>query len=153
MALSSKISSIIIRQAGGSGWSYTIKTNNFTSDLGQVNYGSAFDEAIDGSLRHNFRGFRLKVSLEWAKITSSTVTGSGTTITAFLNSLTTSLTGSDEHVEISLNGGTNYHNVVPDNLSLKTAYTNQIGRGSSSMNFVGKGIETTIPSNLEAPTV
>lgn len=152
MALSSKINQITIRQAGGLGWSYTIKTNNFSSELGQVNYGSAFDEAIDGTLRHNFRGFRLKVSLDWAKITNATFSGSGSTVGAFLNHLITSLTGSDEHVEISFDGS-NFENVVPSAASYKTVYTNQIGRGSANLEFMGKGIKTSIDAYLEAPSV
>jgi len=75
MPLSNKISSIYIRKDGytTSDSKFRFTTNNFTSELGQVNYNSAYDEAIDASLRTNIRGFRLNVTLDWQKLHDSTV--------------------------------------------------------------------------------
>lgn len=162
MALSSKISTIYIRNIADS-WSYNFTTNNFVSDLGQVNFTEAYDEAIDGSLRSNFRGYRLKIGLNWQKLHDSTVSGSGTTVGAFLNSIrTTFATDGDYYVEISFNDGAgdsnttptpNWFKVIPENLNYKTTYTNQIGRASASLDFIGQEIITSIPSTLEAPSV
>jgi hypothetical protein len=157
MALSSKISTIYIRKAGGSDWSYTITTNNFTSEIGQVNYGSAYDEAIDASLRHNLRGFRLTVTLNWAKLLSSTFDGNvsadGDTASSFLNDLVSALvTDGDSYVQVSFDNS-NWINVVPDGATVTTAYTNQIGRGSSNITLIGQQILTSIPAYLEAPSV
>lgn len=153
MALSSKISTIYIREDGGSGWSYTITTNNFVSELGQVNYGSAYDEAIDASLRHNLRGFRLTVSLDWGKLTSATFSGTGTTAGSLLNSIVTALvTNGDNNIQVSLDN-TNWIDVIPDAATYRTAYTNQIGRGSASITLIGQQILTSIPAYLEAPSV
>ncbi len=157
MALSSKISTIYIRKAGGAGWSYTITTNNFTSEIGQVNYGSAYDEAIDASLRHNLRGFRLTVTLNWAKLLSSTFDGNvsadGDTASSFLNDLVSALvTDGDSYIQVSFDNS-NWINVVPDGATVTTAYTNQIGRGSSNITLIGQQIITSIPAYLEAPSV
>jgi hypothetical protein len=153
MALSSRISTIYIRKAGGSGWSYTITTSNLSSEIGQVNYGSAYDEAIDASLRHNFRGFRLTISLDWAKLTSSTFSGSGTTAGSLLNSITTALvTDGDSYIQVSLDNS-NWINVIPDATTYRTAYTNQIGRSSANIELIGQEILSSIPDYLEAPSV
>ena len=153
MALSSKISTIYIREDGGGGWSYTITTNNFTSELGQVNYGSAYDEAIDASLRHNLRGFRLTVTLDWGKLASATFSGTGTTAGSLLNSIITALvTNGDSNIQVSLDN-TNWIDVIPDAATYRTAYTNQIGRGSASITLIGQEIITSIPAYLEAPSV
>ena len=75
MALSSKITNIYIRQKDydtANDWKYEFIINSAVSELGQVNYGSAFDEAIDGTLRHNLRGFRITVNLDWNKLLDST---------------------------------------------------------------------------------
>ena len=165
MALSSKISTIYIRKAGGAGWSYTITTNNFTSEIGQVNYGSAYDEAIDASLRHNLRGFRFTLDLNWVKLLSSTFTGSGSSASAFLQDLVSAFTGGDSYVEVSFSGSfttlfddtngatANAFKFILDSSSITTAYTNQIGRGSANIRLIGQELATTIPAALQAPSV
>ena len=158
MALSKKISSIYIREGDSavSPWIYTFVAHNFDSDLGQVNYtGSAFDEAIDGSLRTNIRGFRMNVSLRWQALISSTVSGnasaSGNTVGTFLDDMIESLaTNGDSSIEVSFDN-TNWHKVVPSSSTYGTAYTNQIGVGNFNIELVGQEILTSIPSSLEAP--
>jgi len=161
MALSSKISTIYIQNEGGT-WSYSFTTNNFVSDLGQVNFTEAYDEAIDGSLRSNFRGYRAKISLNWQKLHDSTVNdvseaGSlASTVGLFLDDLrTTFAVDGDNAVRISFSGegSANHIDVIPENLNYKTTYTNQIGRASASLDFIGQQILTSIPSYLEAPSV
>lgn len=182
MALSSKLETINIRvdhatPASGD-WEYKFTINSMVSDIGQVNYGSAFDEAIDGSLRHNFRGFRLNLELNWEKLLSSTAqkrtytsswgSFSSSTVSAFLTDLVDALvTDGDDHVEISFDGtfdaiynistpnlsSADHFRFVLDSSTFRTVYTNQIGRSSANLKFVGKQILTGIPAALEAPSV
>tara|TARA_Y100001972_G_scaffold120367_1_gene162796 strand:- start:1121 stop:1669 length:549 start_codon:yes stop_codon:yes gene_type:complete len=182
MALSSKLETINIRvdhatPASGD-WEYKFTINSMVSDIGQVNFNSPFDEAIDGSLRHNLRGFRLNLELNWDKLLSSTAekrtytsswgSFSSSTVSAFLTDLIDSLvTDGDGHVEISFDGTFDaIYNISSPNLStadhfrfvldsstFKTVYTNQIGRSSANLKFVGKQILTGIPAALEAPSV
>ena len=63
MALSSKLTSIKIRANQDNAlnvldWVYTLTISSMQSDIGQVNFTSAYDEALDGTLRSNLRGFR-----------------------------------------------------------------------------------------------
>ena len=163
MALSSKITNIYIRQKDydtANDWKYEFIINSAVSELGQVNYGSAFDEAIDGSLRHNLRGFRITVNLDWAKLLDSTAkrtlfggSQASSTIGALLTDLLDALvTDGDSYVEVSFDD-TNWVKVVPDAATYRTVYTNQIGRGSSSIKLIGQEILTSIPAYLEAPSV
>ena len=183
MALSSKLSTINIRVDVGDGfvsgdWEYKFTINSMVSDIGQVNYGSAFDEAVDGTLRHNFRGFRLNLELNWEKLLSSTAqkrtytsswgSFSSSTVSAFLTDLVDALvTDGDGHVEVSFDGtfdaiynistpnlsAADHFRFVLDSSTFRTVYTNQIGRSSANLKFVGKQILTGIPAALEAPSV
>ncbi len=166
MALSNKITSIEIRQKdfdSSSDWKYKFTINNMVADIGQVNFNSAFDEAIDGTLRSNLRGYRVSVSLSFQKLLSSTAqkqtqgsqSYTSSTVSAFLGDLVSALvTTGDSHVEISLSDGSpNFFAVIPENLNLATAYTNQIGRGSANLDFIGRSIITSIPTYLQAPSV
>lgn len=182
MALSSKLETINIRvdhatPASGD-WEYKFTINNMVSDIGQVNYGSSFDEAVDGTLRHNFRGFRLNLELNWEKLLSSTAqkrtytsswgSFSSSTVSAFLTDLVDALvTNGDGHVEVSFDGtfdtiynistpnlsAADHFRFVLDSSTFRTVYTNQIGRSSANLKFVGKQILTGIPAALEAPSV
>lgn len=167
MALSSKLTSIGIRQKdfnAANDWQFKFTINNMISEIGQVNYGSAFDEAVDGSLRHNIRGYRTRISLSFEKLLSSTAQRklyggaySNSTVSTFLTDVIDALiTDQDNYIEISLNineSSPSWFSVVPENMSLVTAYTNQIGRGSANLNFVGRSIITSIPAELQAPSV
>lgn len=144
-------------------WLYIFKVNNLVSELGQVNYGSAYDEALDGSLRQNLRGFRLSVSLDFAKLLSSTVvkhpsggSEASSTVRDFLNDVITSFTtDGDDHVEVSFlstYGSEEWREMILDSSSLRTAYTNQIARESASIKLIGKGIITSIPEELQSPS-
>lgn len=163
--LPSKLTEFRIRKQGiqAGEWLYIFTINNLVSELGQVNYGSAYDEAIDGSLRHNFRGFRLSITLDFGKLLSSTVVkhpsgGSATssTVREFLNDLITSFTtDGDDHVDVSFSstyGSEDWREMILDSSSLSTVYTNQIARESASIKLIGKGIITTIPEELQSPS-
>ncbi len=166
MALSSKLTSIKIRANQDNAlnvldWVYTLTISSMQSDIGQVNFTSAYDEALDGTLRSNLRGFRVTISLDWAKLYDSLITSTGTDVTGggnsvadLMNDIRSSLIGNeDDYLEMSVDGGSNYFDVIPESMSLTTAYNNQIGRGSASLKFIGRDLQTTIPTYLEAPSV
>lgn len=168
MALSSKITNFYIRKQDydtGTDFLYRFTVSNLSSDIGQVNFNSAYDEAIDGSLRTNIRGFRVNIVLDWAKLTDATVDrttqGSGlysdSSISQFLGDLVTAfVTDGDTYLDFSFNttfDSDTWRRVVPASSTLKTAYNNQIGRGSSNLEFTGQQIITSIPTELEAPSV
>jgi hypothetical protein len=165
MPLSNKLTSIKIRANQDNDlvldWVYTVTISSMQSDIGQVNFTSAFDEALNGTLRSNFRGFRVTISLDWAKLYDSLVTSTGTDVTGggdsvadLMNDIRASMIGNeDDYLEMSVNGGSNYFDVIPESMSLTTAYKNQIGRGSASLKFIGRELQTIIPSYLEAPSV
>lgn len=157
MALSSKISTIYIRPTSftSGDWKYTIKTQDFTSEIVQVNFTEAFDEAIDASLRSNFRGFRLRVTFNWGKIISNTFDGNvdatGNDLGDLLTDVRTSLvTDGDNAIQVSFDD-TNYFDVIPESMSYISTYTNQIGRASGSTTFLGRTLLTSIPTTLQAP--
>ena len=164
--LPNKLTEFRIRKQGiqAGEWLYIFTVNNLVSELGQVNFNSSFDEAIDGSLRTNFRGYRLNITLEFAKLLSSTVvkhpsggSAASSTVREFLNDLITSFTvDGDDHVDVSFNStysGDDWREMILDSSSLRTAYTNQIARESASINLIGKGIITSIPEELQSPSV
>ena len=120
----------------------------------------------------------MNLELNWEKLLSSTAqkrtytsswgSFSSSTVSAFLNDLVDSfVTDGDGHVEVSFDGTFDaIYNISAPNLStadhfrfvldsstFRTVYTNQIGRSSANLKFVGKQILTGIPAALEAPSV
>lgn len=156
MALGRKISTVYVQNRDyGSDpqWRYEFRVTNAQSDLGQVNWTSATDEDLGGSLRSNLRGFRANVSLDWPKLHSAVVTGTGTTMRAFFNSMINSIViNQDQYIELSLDG-IDYFNVVPESGSINNSIKNQITRPRGSINFRGREILTVIPEYLEAPSI
>lgn len=164
MALSSKITEIYIRNQGtfsvSGDWKYRIKAHNFNNEFGLAFFNSAYDEAIDGSLRTNVRGFRLTVDLSQQKLLTTTVDKrpfgglwADSDMSALFDDIITELAiNGDSYIQISFDDS-NWYNVIPDSATYATAYSNQIGRGSANIKLIGQGILTSIPSALEAPSV
>lgn len=157
MPLSAKLKEIRIRDIDVA-WRYRFKVKDLSMDIGQVNYGAAYDEAVDGSLRTNIRGFRMTVNLPLNKLYDSLVYEevgtSAAQLTDFLDDMIGALvTDGEEYIEVSLDN-TNWHKVIPDSSSYRVAYTNQIARASGAINLIGQEIlPANIPSSLEAPSV
>ena len=166
MALSAKISTIYLRDADDDTWRYKFTVpSSMDFSLGQVNYNSAYDEAIDGSLRTNIRGYRIELSLNYQKVLSSDVeksTNQGSSystssLATFFDDLITSLaTNGDSYIEASLTddfstSGAEFK-LIPDSLTYGTAFINQIARGNSSMKFAGQEVLTSINTNIQAPS-
>jgi len=151
MALSKQIDSVLLRGVTTT-WNYVVTTQNMTVELNQVNYGSAFDEAVDGSLRSNFRGWRVSLELDYDAFVSGTLSGTGTKFEDLMDSLYTSfVTDGDSYINMRVDDLQVVDiNVVPEDISVLTTYRNQISIPSASLRFVGKDILTSIPSNLES---
>jgi len=149
MALAKQISQIEIEGVTTS-WLYGFTTQNLEVELTQVNYGSAFDEAVDGSLRNNFRGWRASIEVSYDAFIKGTVTGSGNTFEEFMDDIYTSfVTDGDDYIKVSLDGLNDIQMVLED-MSVLTRYRNQIGVASGSMRFIGRSIITSIPFHLQS---
>ena len=183
MAIATTISQLFIKTKdynADADFCYLITPTNFNVSLGVLNFGSDNDEAIDGSLRSNLRGFRMNLEIPHEKLLTSTfkkttfaTTGvpfSGLNLTAdfsalsfsesdvitfFTDMITTFKTNNDPFVEVSFDGifqvtPDDFRKVVIDSSSFSTIFTNQIGRDSSSIKFVGQKKLTSIPTELQA---
>jgi len=137
MAIAAKISELYIKKKDfnvNSDFIYLITPTNFDVSLAMLNFGSDNDEAIDGSLRSNLRGFRMQLSIPHEILVSSTIkkstrgsTGnpadfstpfdfaqavtagvfsfSNSTINTFFSDLVTAFkTDGDDFVEVSFDG-------------------------------------------------
>ena len=184
MAIATTISQLFIKTKdydADADFCYLITPTNFNVSLAMLNFGSDNDEAIDGSLRSNLRGFRMSLEIPHEKLLTSTFkkTTKATThpsssisdpfdfttvlndfsnsdvTTFFTDIITTFKTNSDDFVEVSFDGvyeGTtkDFRKIVIDSSSFSTVFTNQIGRDSSSIKFVGQKKLTAIPTELQA---
>ena len=184
MAIETTISQLFIKTKdydADADFCYLITPRNFNVSLAMLNFGSDNDEAIDGSLRSNLRGFRMTLEIPHEKLLTSTFkkTTKATThptpntisnpfdfttvlsdfsnsdvTTFFTDIITTFKTNSDDFVEVSFDGvyeGTtkDFRKIVIDSSSFSTIFTNQIGRDSSNIKFVGQKKLTAIPDELQ----
>ena len=185
MAIASTISQLFIKTKdydANTDFCYLITPTNFDVSLAILNFGGDNDEAIDGSLRSNLRGFRMSLEIPHEKLLTSTfkkttkeTTGLQDTFptpfdfdslsagnfsdsnatTFFTDIITTFKTNSDDFVEVSFDGvyessTQDFRKIVIDSSSFSTVFTNQIGRDSSSIKFVGQKKLTSIPTELQA---
>lgn len=152
MALDKQITSVRIKGdnfANGniSATTYEINVQNFNVQIEPQYWNDKeYDQAISGFRRNNFRGFRANYSFTFEQSTEPS------TIRSLFNDFYTELvTNAGDHVEVSLDGGSNYEDVVPENLEYLITYSNTIGSFIPSISLVGQDILTSIPSNLQAP--
>ena len=185
MAIATTISKLFIKTKdydADADFCYLITPTNFDVSLAILNFGSDNDEAIDGSLRSNLRGFRMSLEIPHEKLLTSTfkkttslLTGvesgfptpfdfnsvsasnfSNSNVTTFFTDIiTTFKTNGDEFVEVSFDGvyessTQDFRKIVIDSSSFSTVFTNQIGRDSSNIKFMGQKKLTSIPTELQA---
>ena len=75
MAIATTISQLFIKTKdynADADFCYLITPTNFNVSLAMLNFGSDNDEAIDGSLRSNLRGFRMSLEIPHEKLLTST---------------------------------------------------------------------------------
>jgi hypothetical protein len=133
MAIATTVSQLFIKTKdydANADFCYLITPTNFNVSLAMLNFGSDNDEAIDGSLRSNLRGFRMSLEIPHEKLLTSTfkkttfaTTGNPngfstafdfTTVlnnfsnsdatTFFTDIITTFKTNGDDFVEVSFDG-------------------------------------------------
>jgi hypothetical protein len=182
MAIATTISRLFIRKKDynvDADFCYLITPKNFNVSLATLNFGNDNDEAIDGSLRSNLRGFRMTLDIPHEKLLTSTFkrttslqtgVGSGTidfssllsnfsnsNVTTFFTDIISAFkTDSDDYVEVSFDGVfetssvQDFRKIVIDSSSFTTVFTNQIGRDSSNIKFVGQKKLIAIPTELQA---
>tara|TARA_Y100000114_G_scaffold64037_1_gene58640 strand:- start:711 stop:1271 length:561 start_codon:yes stop_codon:yes gene_type:complete len=185
MAIATTISRLFIRKKDYNvdpDFCYLITPTNFNVSLAMLNFGSDNDEAIDGSLRSNLRGFRMNLDIPHEKLLTSTfkrttkqTTGVGSStidfsgllsdfsnsdVTTFFTDIISAFkTDSDDYVEVSFDGIfenpasttlKDFRKIVIDTSSFKTVFTNQTGRDSSTIKFVGQKKLIAIPNELQA---
>ena len=185
MAIATTISQLFIKTKdynADADFCYLITPTNFNVSLAMLNFGSDNDEAIDGSLRSNLRGFRMSLEIPHEKLLTSTFkkTTKATThpspntisnpfdfttvlndfsnsdaTTFFTDIITTFKTNGDDFVEVSFDGvyessTKDFRKIVIDTSSFKTVFTNQTGRDSSTIKFVGQKKLIAIPNELQA---
>tara|TARA_Y100000114_G_scaffold110550_1_gene104172 strand:- start:30 stop:587 length:558 start_codon:yes stop_codon:yes gene_type:complete len=81
---------------------------------------------------------------------------SNSNVSTFINDIITVFkTNSDDFIEVSFDGifqssPDDFRKVILDSSSFKTVFSNQIGRDSSDIKFVGQKILTSIPTELQA---
>jgi hypothetical protein len=181
MAIATTISQLFIKTKdydADADFCYLITPKNFNVSLATLNFGNDNDEAIDGSLRSNLRGFRMTLDIPHEKLLTSTfkkttkqTTGdpfgsnssadfsalsfSNSNVTTFFTDIiTTFKTNSDDFVEVSFDGvfkqtPDDFTKIVIDSSSFSTVFTNQIGRDSSNIKFVGQKKLIAIPDELQ----
>ena len=152
MALAKQVKNIYIRGTNFTGGNvsstvYNIQVQNFTIDPQDVYWNNnPTDEALSGYLRSNFRGFRAVYTFNFD------VSVEPMTIRSLLNDIYVDfVTNGVASIEISMDSGSNYVDVVPESLRYLIEYTQTIGKFTPSFKFMGQDILTSIPSYLESP--
>ena len=127
--------------------SFSIKTQNISNPFKAVYWNSAFDEAINGFLRTNLRGFRFESDLRWDKNTQPDI------IRDLFNDIYWEIvTNGSDSINISFDGGSNEIAVIPTSLDYLVQWKNQIGaRLVPSLSVIGRDILTELPDYLQAP--
>jgi len=146
MSLDKQETQIVIAPAAASNsaWTYNLKTQNVDVEFEQVNYGSAFDEAVDGSLRSNLRGYRPRITVNYDAFIDGTVSSGGTTFEDFFEDIYEEFVDEGvDHVLVRLSGQSNSRKYVPSDFSRLTRYRNQIAVYSASLEFVGQELITS----------
>lgn len=130
------------------GQRYTINIQDYDIDIDPEFYtGSAYDEALSGKLRQNLRGLRPSVTLQYDRSIEADKIRDlfDDIITAFVTNNADSVTfypdaSKDDNFEVVLDDG-----------SYRTSYSNTIGTFTPSIRLVALNEITSIPSYLEGP--
>lgn len=130
------------------GQRYTIDVSDYGIQIDPEFYtGSAFDRALSGKLRQNLRGLRPSVTLSYDQSLQASRMRDlfNDIITAFVTNNVDSITFYPDASQAD-----NFE-VVLDDASYGTQYTNTVGVFSPSLSLVSLNEITTIPAYLEGP--
>ena len=134
------------------GASYVIKVQNLEMPFKDVYYsGSSEDEAVNGFLRTNLRGFRFMSSLTWDANTQPNL------IRRLMNDIYHDLVGAttpSSSFTISFDDDVTTTAVIPESISYLVKYQNTLNaKLIPSFKLKGVNIVTEIPSLNEAPAL
>lgn len=133
-----KVSNIVvITDAGGT---QTLTIQNYSESDELEFWGSAFDEAIDGTLRSNFRDFRRKIGLTYNLCTTPA------TYRSICNNIATDLLNGAEFIYIGIDTDNVIRVVLDDDFASRVQYANQHGLFVPKINFTAfeLGLEITL---------
>ena len=117
---------MVITSAGGT-QSLTVQNYSESNELEFFN--SPFDEAIDGTLRGNFRGFRKKIGITY------NMCATPDTYRSICNNIATDLLNGEESVQVGIDSSSAIEVVLDNGFSNLVQYVNQHGLFIPKINF------------------
>jgi len=127
----------IVTDAGGT---ETLTIQNYAETDELQFWGSTFDEAIDGTLRGNFKDFRKKIGLTYNLCTTPD------TYRSICNNIATDLLNGAEFIYIGIDTDNVIRVVLDDGFASRVQYANQHGLFVPKINFTAfeLGIDITL---------
>jgi len=122
-----KLSNIVVITSAGGTQSLTVQNYSESNELEFFN--SPFDEAIDGTLRGNFRGFRKKIGITY------NMCATPNTYRSICNNIATDLLNGEESVEVGIDSSSAIEVVLDNGFSNLVQYVNQHGLFIPKINF------------------
>ncbi len=137
----SKLTNIkIVTDAGGT---ETLTIQNYAETDELQFWGSTFDQALDGSLRSNFRDFRRTVGLTYNLCTTPD------TYRSICNNIATDLTNGATFIYIGIDTNNLIRVVLDDGFASRVQYANQHGLFIPKINFTAFDLGLQITLNFE----
>ena len=128
---------VIVTDAGGT---QTLTIQNYSESDELEFFNVPFDEAIDGTLRGNFRDFRRKIGLTYNLCTTPH------TYRSICNNIATDLINGSEFIYIGIDTDNLIRVVLDDGFASRVQYANQHGLFVPKINFTAfeLGIDITL---------
>lgn len=137
----SKLTNItVVTDAGGT---QTLTIQNYAEADELEFWGSTFDEALDGSLRTNFRDFRRKIGLTYNLCTTPD------TYRSICNNIATDLINGSTFIYIGIDTNNLIRVVLDDSFASRVQYANQHGLFVPKINFTAFDLGLEITLNFE----
>ena len=130
----------IITEAGGT---ETLTIQNYAESDELQFWGSTFDEAIDGTLRSNFRDFRRRVGLTYNLCTTPD------DYRRICNNIATDLLNGAEFIYIGIDSDNVIRVVLDDGFASRVQYANQHGLFVPKINFTAYELGLDITLDFE----
>lgn len=131
---------VIVTDAGGT---QTLTIQNYSESDELEFFNVPFDEAIDGTLRGNFRDFRRKIGLTYNLCTTPD------TYRSICNNIATDLINGSEFIYIGIDNDNLIRVVLDDGFASRVQYANQHGLFIPKINFSAYELGVDITLNFE----
>ena len=132
-----------IKVVTDTGGTQTLTIQNYAESDELEFWGSSFDEALDGSLRSNFRDFRRKIGLTYNLCTTPD------TYRSICNNIATDLINGSTFVYIGIDINNLIRVVLDDGFASRVEYANQHGLFIPKINFTAFDLGLEITLNFE----